>query len=82
MALRDHFHDKWNVGHNQKQLENDPTAEIATKTLKKDEWALAFLNIIRLQPVSEAFDDDASGFVTVAEVNVFTRSRPLAWRYE
>ncbi|KAJ7779541.1 hypothetical protein B0H14DRAFT_2631247 [Mycena olivaceomarginata] len=32
------------------------------------------------QAISEAFDDDASGFVTVAEVNAFTTARPLDWR--
>lgn len=36
---------------------------------------------MRLQPISEAFDDDASGFITVNEANTFTTSRPLDWRY-
>ena len=35
----------------------------------------------RLQSIAEAFDDDSSGFVTIAEVNQFTSSRPKDWRY-
>ena len=29
----------------------------------------------------EAFDEDASGFVTIKEANNFTRSRPQGWRW-
>jgi hypothetical protein len=75
MALRDYFQEKWDA----------PPADGATASAphnrSSDEWALAYLNVVRLQPISEAFDDDASGFVTVAEVNTFTTSRPLDWRY-
>ncbi|KAJ7597218.1 hypothetical protein C8J56DRAFT_1021519 [Mycena floridula] len=46
---------------------------------KDEEWALAYINILRVQPISEAFDDDASGFVTIQECNEFTTSRPLDW---
>ncbi|KAI0661089.1 hypothetical protein C8Q70DRAFT_911215 [Cubamyces menziesii] len=44
-----------------------------------DEWALEWININRLQAIAEAFDDDASGFITIAEVNQFTSSRPKGW---
>lgn len=44
------------------------------------EWTLDWITITRLQPIIEAFDDDASGFITVAEVNKFTTSRPRNWR--
>jgi hypothetical protein len=55
MALRDYY--------------QEGGADSATKTEQphEDDWALAYLNVSRLQPISEAFDDDASGFVTVAE---------------
>lgn len=86
MGLRDHFHDKWNIGNRHKHLANAATADIPPDTpttgQNADQWALAFISIVRLQPVREAFDDDASGFVTVAEANAFTRSRPLGWRYD
>ncbi|KAJ7739936.1 hypothetical protein B0H16DRAFT_1568368 [Mycena metata] len=45
----------------------------------EDDWALHYLSVSRLQSISEAFDDDASGFVTVAEANTFTASRPVDW---
>jgi len=33
-----------------------------------------------VRPTLEAFDDDASGFITIAEVNTFTDYRPVEWR--
>ena len=46
----------------------------------EDRWALDWIDISRLQAISEAFDDDASGFVTISEVNQLTSSRPIEWR--
>ncbi len=46
----------------------------------EDEWALQYISILRIQPLLEAFDDDASKFVSVAEVNAFTTARPQGWR--
>jgi len=45
-----------------------------------DSWAVKYINIGRARSILEAFDDDASGFVTVNEINNFTRSRPRDWR--
>ena len=45
-----------------------------------DTWAISYLNIGRAEGILEAFDDDASGFVTVNEVNNLTRFRPRDWR--
>jgi hypothetical protein len=45
-----------------------------------DAWAIKFIDVTRLQPISEAFDDDASGFITISEMNRFTGSRPPDWR--
>ncbi|KAJ6593779.1 hypothetical protein B0H19DRAFT_34811 [Mycena capillaripes] len=72
MALRDYYQEN--------AEDSDATAGAASgKKRNPDDWALAYLNVSRLQPISEAFDDDASGFVTVAEANTFTTSRPLEW---
>ena len=46
-----------------------------------DWWALQFISIKYVRSILEAFDEDASGFVTVKEANNFTRSRPLGWRW-
>jgi hypothetical protein len=47
-----------------------------------DAWAMKFIDVMWVQPIMEAFDDDASGFITVTEVNGFTSSlsRPREWR--
>ncbi|KAF7376029.1 hypothetical protein MSAN_00017700 [Mycena sanguinolenta] len=72
MALRDYYHEN--------AEESDSGAGAASgKKRNPDDWALAYINVSRLQSISEAFDDDASGFVTVAEANTFTISRPLDW---
>ncbi|KAF8516788.1 hypothetical protein JB92DRAFT_2909192 [Gautieria morchelliformis] len=79
MTLRDYFHEKWSTqGHGNEK--NSAQLPLITDTHGvDDDWALAHLNVIKLQPISEAFDDDASGFITVAEANTFTTSRPLGW---
>ena len=46
-----------------------------------DGWAIKYINIGRGRSILEAFGDDASGFVTVSEVNNFTQLRPRDWRY-
>ena len=46
-----------------------------------DSWAIGYINIGRARSILEAFDDDASGYVTVSEVNNLTRLRPRDWRY-
>ena len=45
-----------------------------------DAWAMKFIDVMWAKPIMEAFDDDASGFITVTKVNTFTRSRPREWR--
>jgi hypothetical protein len=47
----------------------------------EDEWALEYITLSRVQPLLEAFDDDASTLVSVSEVNAFSSARPKNWRY-
>ncbi|ESK82998.1 hypothetical protein Moror_11766 [Moniliophthora roreri MCA 2997] len=57
-------------------------AEIARRAgsiSAEDRWALQYITIQRLQPLTEALDDDVSSFVTITEVNTFTTARPLSW---
>jgi hypothetical protein len=49
------------------------------KKRDRDGWALAYISILRVQPLLEAFDDDATGWVSVNEANHFTSSRPKDW---
>jgi hypothetical protein len=70
MAVRDYYQER--------DGSSDP-ATVKTEKRTDDEWALVYLTVSRLQGISESFDDDASGFVTVAEANTFTTSRPLDW---
>ncbi|KAF7341977.1 hypothetical protein MVEN_01784700 [Mycena venus] len=76
MALRDHFQEE---SSHKKAAEGNPEDHTAMVVEKTDAWTLEYINVVYLQAISEAFDDDASGFVTVAEVNTFTTMRPLDW---
>lgn len=66
MALKDYYVEK--------------AVEDSGALIGADGWAVKYINIGRARTIMEAFDDDASGFITVSEVNNFTRSRPLDWR--
>ncbi|KAJ7913942.1 hypothetical protein B0H13DRAFT_1612003 [Mycena leptocephala] len=70
MALRDYFQEN----HNHESANGEPGSHV-----KADDWALQYIDVVRVQPVSEAIDDDASGFATVGEVNRFTSMRPKDW---
>lgn len=67
MALKDYFIEK-------------ATTDSGTLT-GPDSWTLKYINVGRARSILEAFDDDASGFVTVNEVNKFTGSKPSDWRW-
>ena len=73
LALRDYYQEKVESRKRAQRLgqhiETDP-----------DDWALTYINVPYLQPILEAFDDDASGFITISEVNRFTAARPRDWR--
>jgi hypothetical protein len=68
MALNDHYTEK-------------ATGKSAGSLVGADKWALKYINVNYARAILEAFDDDASGFVTIQEVNTFTRARPLDWRW-
>ncbi|RPD56321.1 hypothetical protein L226DRAFT_469232 [Lentinus tigrinus ALCF2SS1-7] len=77
LALRDYFSDRMDEV---KRVRNGETSLTPPRPIsEEDEWTLEYINITRLQPIAEAFDDDASGFITVAEVNAFTQARPDDW---
>ncbi|RPD55866.1 hypothetical protein L227DRAFT_579346 [Lentinus tigrinus ALCF2SS1-6] len=77
LALRDYFSERLDQA---KRVRNGQTSTALTRPIsEEDEWMLEYINITRLQPIAEAFDDDASGFITVAEVNAFTQARPDDW---
>lgn len=73
LALRDYWFQKvedWKRG----ESTDSRISEI-------DQGFLEILDVSRLQAITEAFDEDASGLITVAEVNQFTSSRPQNYTY-
>ncbi|OCH88683.1 hypothetical protein OBBRIDRAFT_888933 [Obba rivulosa] len=76
MALRDYFNG--NLADIKKAASRgDP----ASQQIVNDEWALAYVGPKWQQRIMEAIDDDASGYVTIAELNKFTDALPsdLGW---
>ncbi|KAH9950246.1 hypothetical protein B0H21DRAFT_819379 [Amylocystis lapponica] len=69
LAIRDYYREK---ADDKKRKET--TFQSAYKK-DYDAWALGFLTPNQIQPLMESFDDDVSGFITVAEANYFTTSR-------
>ncbi|KAG6905493.1 hypothetical protein DXG01_002381, partial [Tephrocybe rancida] len=59
---------------------NEPSSYFPAQSSDADSaWAIAYVNVSYLQALSEAIDDDGSGFVNVREVNEFTTTRPQGW---
>ena len=71
MTLQDHYRDEFELA----------THEPGT-AVSMDEWALRYLGTDWLPSIMEAFDNDASGYVTITEVNRLMDLRPphLGWR--
>ncbi|KAH9955358.1 hypothetical protein BC827DRAFT_878060 [Russula dissimulans] len=76
LALRDYYLEKLAL---ESIAVRGISASVITGSQNPDAWAIRYINISRLQPILEALDDDASGFITIGEVNSFTSSRPVDW---
>ncbi|KAF8497394.1 hypothetical protein F5888DRAFT_1906711 [Russula emetica] len=76
LALRDNYLEK--LSSETKGVLDMSTSSINDST-NPDGWAIKYIDIMWVQPILEAFDDDASGFITITEVNRFTSSRPVNW---
>ncbi|KAF9807161.1 hypothetical protein IEO21_08361 [Rhodonia placenta] len=73
LALRDYEQER-----REEKLRKEATFQVAP-TFDPDAWAFDWITVKRLQAITEALDDDASGFITVTEANNFTSSRPVNW---
>jgi hypothetical protein len=45
----------------------------------EDDWCIQYLSVFNVPAIIEAFDDDASGYVKIKEVNEFTDGIPPTW---
>jgi hypothetical protein len=51
----------------------------ADRAIIADEWCLEYLSAPYMSALTEALDDDASGYVRITEVNEFCRRIPKGW---
>ena len=77
LALRDYYLEKLST---ETEGVPDMGASAISNSINPDAWAIKYIDVMWVQPILEAFDDDALGFITVSEVNRFTSSRPVDWR--
>ncbi|PBK75065.1 hypothetical protein ARMSODRAFT_504209 [Armillaria solidipes] len=70
-VLHEHLIEKLGI------IEKLGTSERASD--ENDQWMLEYLNKAHLQPLLEAVDDDATGFITIREINTFAESKPKDW---
>ena len=88
MALREHYADRIRSAtalakvreiSSSEQPDSTKVQEIKDVTdrgtaREDDAWALPYISIARIQPLLEAFDDDASSLVSISEVNEIGRA--------
>ena len=79
LATRDYFGEK--LDHLKRTKTNAASTVTAHQLSKEDDWTLEHISVTRVQSIMEAIDEDACGFITVAEVNVFSTACPENWRY-
>ncbi|KAJ7192237.1 hypothetical protein GGX14DRAFT_480287 [Mycena pura] len=91
LALNDYYADKFDAAENAGMRGSAAASEAGSgppsptetghdfPTTQDDQWTLAYINPAHIQPISEAVDDDASGFVSSREANVFASRRPENW---
>ena len=76
-ALHDYYMQK--LEYQERDMHSNPLAP--RRINEEDAWTFRYLGLTQLQRITEALDDDASGYITVQEVNRFSMSRPRGWRY-
>jgi hypothetical protein len=50
------------------------------REMPEDEWALEYIDVVHLDPIVAAIDDDFSGYISIREANRFAVARPKGWR--
>ncbi|KAJ7053428.1 hypothetical protein C8F01DRAFT_1064970 [Mycena amicta] len=87
LALNDYYADKFDTAEDAREAASEagtrppsPTSPVHDLPAAEDDrWTLAYINAAHIQPISEAVDDDGSGFVSSKEANLFASQRPETW---
>ncbi|KAJ7048903.1 hypothetical protein C8F01DRAFT_1003620 [Mycena amicta] len=88
LALNDYYADKFDTAEDAREATSEagtrppspPSRVHDLPAADEDRWTLAYINAAHIQPISEAVDDDGSGFVSSKEANMFAAQRPEKWR--
>ncbi|KAJ7056360.1 hypothetical protein C8F01DRAFT_1372891 [Mycena amicta] len=91
LALNDYYADQFEPAEEAGMHESAATSEAGSRppsptspvhdppAAQDDRWTLAYINVAHIQPISEAVDDDLSGFISSKEANTFAAQRPENW---
>ncbi|KZV96120.1 hypothetical protein EXIGLDRAFT_833894 [Exidia glandulosa HHB12029] len=81
VSIQDHFLQKYGGGgeaiptrEENAAAPSDPAS--GADDPAQDKWAIKYITLTRVRPILEAFDDDASGWISIKEANTFTSTRP------
>ncbi|KIK36263.1 hypothetical protein CY34DRAFT_16505 [Suillus luteus UH-Slu-Lm8-n1] len=66
-------------GEDHELLAVDPAYHELPNVDPADKWCLKYLSVFYVPSLSEGFDGDANGLVSIREVNNFTSAMPLGW---
>ncbi|KAF6764123.1 hypothetical protein DFP72DRAFT_414528 [Ephemerocybe angulata] len=53
--------------------------DLSRDSAEDEQWALNYIDVVHLDPIVEAIDDDFSGFISILEANQFAIARPRSW---
>ncbi|KAJ7055880.1 hypothetical protein C8F01DRAFT_1318774 [Mycena amicta] len=87
LALNDYYADKFDTAEDTREATSEagtrppsPTSPVHDlPPADDDRWTLTYINAAHIQSISEAVDDDGSGFVSSKEANMFAAQRPEKW---
>lgn len=67
MTLQDHFAD-----------EAEKRGADISSSVPTNDWTIRYINVTYLLPIMDAIDDDATGLVSISEINRFTDQLPTS----
>ncbi|KAJ7056300.1 hypothetical protein C8F01DRAFT_1029337, partial [Mycena amicta] len=91
LALNDYYADQFEPAEEAGMHESAATSEAGSRppsptspvhdpsAAQDDLWTLVYINVAHIQPISEAVDEDGSGFISSKEANMFAAQRPENW---
>ncbi|KAG6835584.1 hypothetical protein H0H93_016792, partial [Arthromyces matolae] len=82
LELQDYYQRHWQLTGDEAEITAPTisTTSISDPCLGQDDlWTIKYISTSYLQPITEAINDDASGFISIDDVNAFIIACPTGW---